>query len=97
MGLPYGTAYKTQGSAVRLVKNYTSLSDGETGTYTGNDGKIYRTICIGTQEWLADNLVETKYRNGDLIPEVTDNSTWAGLSDGARCSYDNTESNAINP
>jgi hypothetical protein len=83
------------GYVVRLVKDTTILSDGESGTYTGNDGKIYRTICIGTQEWLADNLVETKYRNGDLIPEVTDNLTWAGLNSGARCSYDNDENNII--
>jgi uncharacterized protein (TIGR02145 family) len=80
---------------VRLVKDTTTLSDGETGTYTGNDGKVYRTICIGTQEWLADNLAETKYRNNDSIPEVTDNTAWAGLSTGARCSYDNDPSNAL--
>ena len=86
---------KATGGAIRLIKDTTSLTDGQTGTYTGNDGKVYRTICIGTQEWLADNLVETKYRNLDLIPEVTSNTTWAALTTGARCSYDNNEANAI--
>ena len=86
---------KLAGAAVRLIKSVTSLSDGETGTYTGNDGKVYRTICIGTQEWLADNLCETLYRDGSPIPEVTDAATWAALTTGARCSYDNDESNAF--
>lgn len=86
---------KLGGAAVRLIKSVTSLSDGETGTYTGNDGKVYRTICIGTQEWLADNLCETLYRDGSPIPEVTDAATWAALTTGARCSYDNDESNAF--
>ena len=86
---------KKQGISIRLIKDTTTLSDGESSTYTGNDGKTYRTICIGTQEWLADNLVETLYRNLDSIPIVTDNATWAGLSTGARCSYNNDEANAI--
>ena len=73
----------------RLIKDTTTLTDGETGTYTGNDGRVYRTICIGTQEWLAENLAETKYRNGDTIPEVTNNSTWAALSTGALCVFNN--------
>jgi uncharacterized protein (TIGR02145 family) len=85
---------KHNGYAIRLIKETTTLTNGQTGTYTGNDGKTYRTICIGTQEWLADNLCETLYRNGDLIPEVTDNAAWAALAKGARCSYNNDESNA---
>ena len=80
------------GLAIRLVKDTTTLTNGQTGTYTGNDGKVYRTICISTQEWVADNLKETKYRNLDLIPEVIPNATWIGLSTGARCSYGNAES-----
>ena len=83
------------GLSIRLIKTTTTLSDGETGTYTGNDGKVYRTICIGTQEWLADNLAETKYRNGDTIPEVTDNSAWAALTTGALCAYNNDWSNVL--
>jgi uncharacterized protein (TIGR02145 family) len=81
------------GWALRLVKDSTTLSDGETSIYTGNDGKIYGTICIGTQEWLADNLAETKYRNLDSIPTVTDNGTWIGLTTGAKCAYYNDENN----
>ena len=86
---------KYYGQSIRLLKDSTSLTHGQAGTYTGNDGKIYRTICIGTQEWLADNLCETHYRNGDLIPEVTDNAAWVALVTGARCSYNNDESNAF--
>jgi uncharacterized protein (TIGR02145 family) len=81
------------GHAIRLIKDSTTLEDGETGTYTGNDGKVYDTICIGTQEWLSSNLAETKYRNGDDIPEVTDNTTWAALATGALCAYNNDWNN----
>ena len=72
-----------------------SLTHGQTATYTGNDGKIYRTICIGTQEWVADNLVETKYRDDTDIPIVTENATWAALATGAMCYYNNDVTNAI--
>jgi len=66
----------------------------ETGAMTGNDGKTYKTVKIGGQWWMSENLRETKYRNGDAIPEVTDNSQWGNLNTGARCSYGNEESNA---
>jgi uncharacterized protein (TIGR02145 family) len=87
------TGMKQSGVSIRFVKDSTTLAHGQTGTYTGNDGKVYRAICIGTQEWLADNLAETKYRNGDDIPEVTDNATWAALNTGALCAYDNDWNN----
>ena len=85
----YSFGNRIVGSPVRLLKNSTTLVHGQTGTYTGNDGRVYRTICIGTQEWLADNLCETKYRDGSTIPEVTDSTIWSGLTTGARCWYNN--------
>jgi len=88
------TEYKKGGMAIRPLKDSTTLTHGQAGIYTGNDGKIYRTICIGTQEWLADNLAETKYRNGDTIPEVTNNAAWAALATGALCAYNNNWLNA---
>lgn len=84
---------KKRGFSVRLLKDSTSLTNGQTGTYTGNDGRVYATICIGTQEWLSENLTETKYRNGDFVAEVTDNTAWSALTTGARCAYDNTGTN----
>jgi uncharacterized protein (TIGR02145 family) len=62
------------------------------GTLTDQDGNIYRTITIGTQTWMAENLRTTKYRDGTAIPNVTDNTAWSNLSTGAYCNYNNTES-----
>jgi uncharacterized protein (TIGR02145 family) len=83
------------GLSVRLLKDSTTLTHGQEGTYTGNDGKVYRTICIGTQEWLADNLCETKYMNGDSITQHTDPATFEALETGALCVYNNDWNNAF--
>ena len=66
----------------------------EVGTMTGNNGTVYQTVKIGSQWWMAENLKETRYRNDDAISEVTDGTTWAGLSIGARCAYNNSEGTA---
>lgn len=34
-------------------------------------------IRIGNQEWMTSNLNVDRFRNGDLIPEVRDDSAWA--------------------
>jgi len=61
----------------------------ETGTMTDIDGNIYTTVKIGDQWWMAENLKTTQYRDGTAIPNVTVNATWAGLSTGAYCTYNN--------
>jgi uncharacterized protein (TIGR02145 family) len=60
------------------------------GSLTDQNGNIYKTVTIGSQTWMAENLRTTKYRNGDDIPEVTDSTTWINLSAGAYCNYQNT-------
>jgi uncharacterized protein (TIGR02145 family) len=42
---------------------------------------------------MAENLKVTHYRNGDLIPNITDNNQWVNLSTGAYCAYDFNPSN----
>ena len=88
------TPAKNYGIAIRPIKNSTTLTHGQTGTYTDPSGYIYRTICIGTQEWVADNIKTEHYRTGDAIPVVTDNGDWAALITGAMCYYNNDSSNA---
>ena len=55
---------------------------------TDIDGNVYKTVVIGSQEWMAENLKVTRYRNGDTIPNVTD-TTWLTLQTGAYCWYNN--------
>lgn len=59
------------------------------GTLTDIDGNLYKTIIIGTQEWMAENLKTSRYRNGDLIPVVTDGNQWASGITGKTCWYNN--------
>jgi uncharacterized protein (TIGR02145 family) len=37
------------------------------GSMTDQEGTIYKTIIIGSQEWMAENLNTSVYRNGDAI------------------------------
>jgi len=54
-------------------------------TVTDLEGNVYKTIKIGTQRWMAENLKTTKYRNGDPIPNVPENLAWKSLTTGAYC------------
>lgn len=67
------------------AKIYYSLTDQE--------GNLYKTIVIGAQEWMAENLKTSSYLNGDPIVNITDNTQWANLSTGAWCYYENNQLN----
>ena len=60
------------------------------GTMTDQEGNIYKTVKIGNQTWMAENLRTTKYRDGSDIPLVTVNSIWDKLKTGAYCNYNNS-------
>jgi uncharacterized protein (TIGR02145 family) len=58
-------------------------------TVTDRDGNNYKTILIGSQTWMVENLKTTKYNDGSSIPLVTDESAWINLSTPGYCWYDN--------
>lgn len=55
------------------------------------DGNIYKTVEIGTQVWMAENLKTTKYNDGSNIQHIEDNAQWENTSSGAYCNYSNDE------
>gem|GEM_PF-2122524 len=62
------------------------------GTLTYN-GYTYKTVVIGDQEWLAENLRTTSYNDGTSIANITDNTAWAGTNNGAMCAFNNDQNN----
>jgi uncharacterized protein (TIGR02145 family) len=69
------------------------LTECLSSTVTDIDGNVYQTVTIGTQVWMAANLRVTHYRNGEDIPNVTEGPTWAALTTGAYCEYNNDANN----
>lgn len=57
-----------------LTTFMTSLPNIQAETITdNNNNNTYRTVTIGNQIWMQDNLNIAKYRNGDIIRQVKTN------------------------
>jgi len=60
------------------------------------DGKVYKTVKIGQQVWMAENLNTDRFRNGDLIPEAKTIEEWEVAGNNkqpAWCYYENAPAN----
>ncbi len=84
------------GMSVRLVLDDMSLyHDGM--RVRDIDGNWYDTIRITNENgyfpydevWTVQNLATTRFRNGDLIPNVTENAAWQSTDQPALCAYNN--------
>jgi uncharacterized protein (TIGR02145 family) len=60
---------------------------------SSNVQAVFSAVTIGTQQWMEKNLEVVTYRDGTVIPEVTDATAWVNLTTGAWCYYDNTTAN----
>ena len=74
-----------------LILTFSCKKDGAPGPVSDIDGNIYKTIKIGDQIWMAENLKTSRYRDGKDIQVITDATIWASLKAGAYCWYKNDE------
>jgi uncharacterized protein (TIGR02145 family) len=61
----------------------------DNGTVTDIDGNVYKTVKIGTQVWMKENLKVSRYQNGDPIPTNLSDNEWEKTTSGAFAIYDN--------
>jgi uncharacterized protein (TIGR02145 family) len=73
--------------------SFRSGTDPDFGSVTDIDGNIYKSIQIGDQTWMAENLKTTRLNDGTPIAIVKDNIEWCGtafnLRSPKRTWYDN--------
>lgn len=55
------------------------------------NGRAYRTVTIGEQQWMAEDLAATMFGDGVPIPLVTGRDAWAALSTPAYSWYDESD------
>ncbi|NLW31928.1 MAG: hypothetical protein GXY77_10785 [Fibrobacter sp.] len=61
------------------------------GTVDDIENNTYKTIQIGNQTWMAENLKTTKFNDGTEIPLVEDNNMWSDLFTPGFSWYENDE------
>ena len=91
--------YNSNSCIANITNNDTSICRGSSITLnaaalnaasvTDINGNVYPSVNIGAQTWMQKNLNVSKYKNGDIIPQVTNATQWAGLTTGAWCWYNN--------
>ena len=81
------------GKTCILTRNIITPTSGYGTNITDVDGNTYKTVYIGTQQWMGENLKTSKYSDGTTIPEITDNTQWANLTTGAWAYYNNDAAN----
>jgi uncharacterized protein (TIGR02145 family) len=80
-------------TTVGPVWSFTTSSEiqAEPDPVTDIDGNVYKTIKFGTQIWMAENLKTTRFKDGMVIPHVTENTVWSATESPAYCWYTNDE------
>ena len=58
----------TNGTSTAIAKYGNGVTDVE--------GNKYKTVIIGTQEWMGENLKVSKYSDGSVITNGTDDYVW---------------------
>jgi len=74
---------------IKTIQNQITITPEYAENISDIQGNIYKTIKIGTQTWMAENLKTTKLNDGITIPEVKDVKIWVSMSRPGYCWYEN--------
>ena len=84
-------------SLVACKKEKTTQSSNDLGkpgaNITDNEGNVYKTVTIGNQHWMAENLKVSKYNDGSAIPNINIDSLWKNNTTGAWAYHNNDTTN----
>jgi uncharacterized protein (TIGR02145 family) len=73
-----------------------SINNTNTNTPPTIENEGYKSVKIGTQTWMTENLNVERFRNGDLIPQAKTDEEWKAAGENkqpAWCYYNNDPAN----
>ena len=79
-------------AAVTLLFNWCKKAEKPPEILIDPDGNTYKTVTIGKQVWMAENLQTTTLNDGTVIPPVEDTLLWSNLTTPGYCWYNNDAS-----
>ncbi|MDD4847536.1 MAG: fibrobacter succinogenes major paralogous domain-containing protein [Bacteroidales bacterium] len=80
---------KNHGHSVRCIQDPKPI---EYGTVSDLDGNSYKTVVIGKQTWMAENLKTTKYNDGTTINLLKQHSPSSDSANGVYCWFNHQSS-----
>jgi uncharacterized protein (TIGR02145 family) len=85
--------------AILIFVTCSTTSSQQYGSFKDSrDGRVYKTVKIGEQVWMAENLNTDRFRNGDPIPEAKTPEEWEAAGENqqpAWCYYENNPANGL--
>jgi len=84
----FSSSCKKDKTATKIITHDTIYE----GKLVDRQGTEYKTVTLGTQTWMAENLQTTVYSDSTAIPNITNSTVWMSLSTAAYNSYNNNDS-----
>lgn len=92
LSVPYAL-YAESSETKDILENIGIIPENYTGTLTDIEGNVYKTITIGTQTWMAENLRTGILNDSTNLSWIMQDAVWESSSEPSYCFYGNGFSN----